>query len=165
MPALRKDFTLHPVQVYEARAAGADAVLLIVAALPDDVLLADLLALAGELGLAALVEVDDEAGLERALSAGASVVGVTNRNLRTFGEDLAIAERLAGLIPPGVVAVAESAIRSPADARRMADAGFSAVLVGEALVRAPDPEAAVRDLAAVRPSKLSVSPGPTGERR
>jgi len=162
LPVLRKDFTLDPIQVYEARAARADAVLLIVAALPDDVVLADLVALAGELGLAALVEVDDEAGLERALGAGASVVGVTNRNLRTFAEDLATAERLAGLIPPAVLSVAESAIRSPADARRMADAGFSAVLVGEALVRAPDPEAAVRDLAAVRATILEMR---TGERR
>lgn len=150
LPVLRKDFTLDPVQVHEARAAGADAVLIIVAALPDDALLADLVALAGELGLAALVEVDGEAGLERALRAGASVVGVTNRDLRTFDEDLATAERIAALMPPGVTAVAESAIRTPEDARRMAHAGFPAVLVGEALVRAADPEAAVRALAAVR---------------
>jgi indole-3-glycerol phosphate synthase len=150
LPVLRKDFTIDPLQVYEARAAGADAVLLIVAALPDDALLADLVSLAGELGLAALVEVDDEPGLERALGAGAAVVGVTNRDLRTFGEDLSTAERLAALIPSTVTSVAESAIRSPADARRMAEAGFSAVLVGEALVRADDPEAAVRAMAGVR---------------
>jgi indole-3-glycerol phosphate synthase len=149
LPVLRKDFTLDPVQLYEARAAGADAVLLITAALSDDGLLADLVALSGELGLAALVEVDDEPGLERAVAAGAAVVGVTNRDLRTFGEDLGTAERLAALMPPGVTAVAESAIRSPDDAQRMAGAGFSAVLVGEALVRATDPEAAVRQLAAV----------------
>lgn len=150
LPVLRKDFTIDPVQLYEARAAGADAVLLIVAALPDDGLLAGLAGLAADLGLAALVEVDDEPGLERALAAGATVVGVTNRNLHTFGEDLSTAERLAARMPPEVIAVAESAIRSPADAQRMADAGFSAVLVGEALVRDPDPEAAVRALAAVR---------------
>ncbi|MGH8972974.1 MAG: indole-3-glycerol phosphate synthase TrpC [Acidimicrobiia bacterium] len=147
LPVLRKDFTLDPVQVVEARAAGADAVLLIAAALPDDALLADLAAAAADLGLAALVEVDDEAGLERALGAGATLVGVTNRDLRTFGEDLTTAERLAALIPAGVVSVAESAIRTPADAERMAEAGFDAVLVGEALVKAPDPEAAVASLA------------------
>lgn len=149
VPVLRKDFTLHPVQVAEARAAGADAVLLIMAALPDDGLVADLAGAAADFGLAALVEVDDEAALERALAAGASVVGVTNRDLRTFGEDLATAERLAARIPPGVVRVAESAIRTVADARRMAEAGFDAVLVGEALVRAPDPEAAVAALSTV----------------
>ncbi len=149
LPILRKDFTLDPLQVTEARAGGADAVLLITAALPDDALLADLAAAAAGLGLAALVEVDDEAGLDRALGAGASIVGVTNRDLHTFGEDLSTAERLAARIPAGVLSVAESAIRSPADAARMAEAGFDAVLVGEALVRSPDPEAAVAALAAV----------------
>jgi indole-3-glycerol phosphate synthase len=149
VPVLRKDFTLDPLQVVEARAAGADAVLLITAALPDDALLRDLATAAAELGLAALVEVDDEAGLERALGAGATLVGVTNRDLRTFGEDLSTAEHLAARIPAGVVSVAESAIRSPADAARMAEAGFDAVLVGEALVKAADPEAAVASLAAV----------------
>jgi indole-3-glycerol phosphate synthase len=149
LPVLRKDFTVDPLQLFEARAAGADAVLLIVAALPDDTLLADLRAQASELGLAALVEADDEAGVERALAAGARIVGVTNRNLRDFGEDLSTGTRLASLIPPDVVAVAESAIRSVADAQAMADAGFSAVLVGEHLVRSPDPEAAVAALAAV----------------
>jgi indole-3-glycerol phosphate synthase len=149
LPVLRKDFTVDPLQLHEARAAGADAILLIVAALPDDALLADLVVLATELGLAALVEADDEAGVERALVAGARIVGVTNRNLRDFGEDLSTGTRLAGLIPPGVVAVAESAIRSVDDARAMAEAGFSAVLVGEHLVRSPDPEAAVAALAAV----------------
>ncbi len=151
IPVLRKDFTIHPLQVYEARAAKADAILLIVAALPDDSLLRDLHTLATELGMAALVEVDDEPGLERALKAGARVVGVTNRNLHTFSEDLSTAERLAAGMPPGAVAVAESAIRSAADAQRMADAGFSAVLVGEALVRSADPQSAVAALAAVRP--------------
>jgi indole-3-glycerol phosphate synthase len=151
LPVLRKDFTLDPLQVVEARAAGADAVLLITAALPDDAVLADLAATAAGLGLAALVEVDDEAGLERALGTGATLVGVTNRDLRTFGEDLSTAERLAARIPAGVVSVAESAIRTPADAQRMAEAGFDAVLVGEALVKAPDPESAVAALAAVFP--------------
>jgi indole-3-glycerol phosphate synthase len=150
VPVLRKDFMVDAIQLYESRAAGADAILLIVAALPDDALLADLHSLATELGLAALVEADDEAGVERAVAAGARIVGVTNRNLRDFGEDLSTGTRLAGLIPADVVAVAESAIRSVDDARAMADAGFSAVLVGEHLVRSPDPEAAVAALAAVQ---------------
>jgi indole-3-glycerol phosphate synthase len=150
VPVLRKDFTVDPIQLYEARAAGADAILLIVAALPDDALLNDLHSLATELGLAALVEADDEVGVERAVAAGARIVGVTNRNLRDFGEDLSTGTRLAGLIPADVVAVAESAIRSVDDARAMADAGFSAVLVGEHLVRSPDPKAAVAALAAVQ---------------
>jgi indole-3-glycerol phosphate synthase len=150
IPVLRKDFTVDPLQLDEARAAGADAILLIVAALPDDALLADLHTRASELGLAALVEADDEVGVERALAAGARIVGITNRNLRDFGEDLTTGSRLAGLIPSDVVAVAESAIRSVADAQAMADAGFSAVLVGEHLVRSPDPEAAVAALAAVQ---------------
>jgi len=149
LPVLRKDFTIAAVQVTEARAAGADAILLIVAALPDDGVLRSLREDAEGLGMAVLVEVDDEAGLERALAAGSTLVGVTNRDLRTFGEDLSVAERLAAGLPDGVVTVAESAIRGPGDARRMHDAGFDAVLVGEALVRAGDPEAAVRALAAM----------------
>ena len=153
LPVLRKDFTVDPLQLFEARAAGADAVLLIVAALPDDALLADLHAQAIELGLSVLVEADDEPGVERALVAGARIVGITNRNLRDFGEDLSTGTRLASLIPADVVAVAESAIRSVDDAQAMADAGFSAVLVGEHLVRSPDPEAAVAALAAVEYSR------------
>lgn len=150
LPALRKDFTVDPVQVFEARAARADAVLLVAAALPDDALLRDLREIAEGLGMAALVEVDDEAGLDRALATGATVVGVTNRDLRTFGEDLSVAERLAALVPEDVTKVAESAIRGPGDARRMAAAGFDAVLVGEHLVRAEDPQAAVHELRVAR---------------
>ena len=146
LPVLRKDFTIDETQVFEGRAIGADALLLIVAALPDDPLLADLHALTTELGLAALVEVHDEHELDRALAAGARVVGVNCRDLGTFEEDLAVAEDLAARLPPDVVAVAESAIRGPGDARRMAGAGFDAVLVGETLVRSPDPTAAVREL-------------------
>jgi indole-3-glycerol phosphate synthase len=144
VPVLRKDFTIDETQVYEARAIGADAVLLIVAALPDDELLTGLRALADELGLGALVEVHDDAELDRALSAGATVIGVNARDLGTFGEDLGVSERLSGRIPPDVVSVAESAIRVPDDARRMADAGYDAVLVGEALVRSDDPAALVQ---------------------
>ncbi|HVM41169.1 MAG TPA: indole-3-glycerol phosphate synthase TrpC [Acidimicrobiia bacterium] len=147
LPVLRKDFTIDEIQIVEARAAGADAILLIVAALPDDGVLRGLREHAESLGMAALVEVDDEAGLDRALESGATVVGVTNRDLRTFGEDLAVAERLAARIPESAVRVAESAIRGADDARRMAVAGFHAVLVGEALVKAADPTALVREMA------------------
>ncbi len=150
LPVLRKDFTIDEIQIYEARAIGADAVLLICAALPDDALLADLQALARELGMAALVETHDAAEIDRALGAAAEIVGVNSRDLATFSEDLDVAGALASRLPAGVIAVAESAIRSADDARRMADAGFDAVLVGEALVRADDPTGLVRDLAAAR---------------
>lgn len=143
LPALRKDFTLDETQVYESRAVGADAVLLIVAALPDDALLGGLRQLAEEIGIVALVEAHDEAELDRALGVGATVVGVNARDLGTFGEDLGLSERLVDRIPGEVIAVAESAIRSPADAERMADAGYDAVLVGEALVSSNDPAALV----------------------
>jgi indole-3-glycerol phosphate synthase len=149
LPVLRKDFTIDEVQVYETRAIGADAILLIVAALPDDAHLADLHALATELDLAVLVETHDEKELERALACGARIVGVNARNLGTFDEDLSVGERLAALLPADVIAVAESAIRSVEDADRMAAAGFDAVLVGEMLVKSPDVTGAVRGLAAV----------------
>jgi indole-3-glycerol phosphate synthase len=144
VPVLRKDFTIDETQVYEARAIGGDAVLLIVAALPDDELLASLRALAEEIGIVALVEVHGDAELDRALAAGATVVGVNARDLGTFGEDLGVSERLSGRIPADVVGVAESAIRTPDDARRMADAGYDAVLVGEALARSDDAVALVQ---------------------
>ena len=145
VPVLRKDFVIDAIQIDESRAIGADAVLLIVAAL-DDERLHDLHAYASELGLGVLVEAHDADEVERALAAGARIVGVNSRSLQTFGEDLGIAERLRARIPPDVVAVAESAIRNPADATRMAAAGFDAVLVGEALVRAGDPAALVAAL-------------------
>ncbi len=149
VPVLRKDFTIDEVQVYETRAMGADAILLIVAAIPDDALLADLHALAWELGLGVLVESHDAGELERALRIGARVVGVNARDLGSFVEDLGVGEQLVGELPSEVVAVAESAIRSPGDAERMARAGFDAVLVGEMLVRADDPAATVRALGSV----------------
>jgi indole-3-glycerol phosphate synthase len=149
LPALRKDFIIDETQVFESRAIGADALLLIVAALPDNAVLRDLHALTGELALTALVEVHDEAELDRALVVGAGVIGVNSRDLGTFAEDLRIADRLAQRLPASVVAVAESAIRGPDDATRAAAAGFDAVLVGEALVRSPDPAAAVAALASV----------------
>jgi indole-3-glycerol phosphate synthase len=149
LPALRKDFTVDVLQVLEARAAGADAVLLIVAALPDDGLLRELHVDATALGLAVVVEVHDEAELDRALAVNPRILGVNARNLGDFGEDLSIGEQLAKRIPDDVVAVAESAIRSVEDARRMAAAGYDAVLVGEALVRAADPTRFVHDLTAI----------------
>jgi indole-3-glycerol phosphate synthase len=149
IPVLRKDFTIDEVQVYEARAIGADAILLIVAALPDDAHLADLHALAIELGLGALVETHDAFELDRALRIGARVVGVNARDLGTFAENLGGAEQLAQRIPAHVVAVAESAIRSADDATRMAGAGYDAVLVGELLVKSDDPTATVRELASI----------------
>ncbi len=148
LPCLRKDFTIDEVQVYEARAIGADAILLIVAAIPDDVLLADLHALALDLGMGVLVEAHDAGEVERAIGVGARVVGINSRDLATFTEDLGVATELSALVPPDVVAVAESAIRSVDDARRVAEAGFDAILVGEALVRAEDPTALVRELSA-----------------
>jgi indole-3-glycerol phosphate synthase len=136
-PLLRKDFLFDPYQLYEARAAGADAALLIVAIL-GDTLLRDLLALAGELGLGTLVEVHDEAEVERALAAGAEVIGINNRDLRTFVTDLAVTARLRPLIPSEKVIVSESGISSASDARMLRDLGVDAVLVGESLMLAGD---------------------------
>lgn len=153
LPLLRKDFVLDDYQVYEARAAGADAVLLIAAILDDDAL-ARLLRLTRELGMAALVEVHDEAEVERALAAGVlpeegsatAIVGVNNRDLRSFEVDLATTQRLRPLLPPEVVVVSESGIRSRDDMARLAAWGVNAALIGEALVMAPDPAAALRAL-------------------
>jgi indole-3-glycerol phosphate synthase len=155
LPCLRKDFTIDEVQIYEARAIGADAVLLIVAAIPDDGLLADLHTLAIALGLGVLVEAHDAREVDRALNAGAHVLGINSRNLATFTEDLGVATGLSTMLPPEVIAVAESAIRTPDDARRIAAAGFDAILVGEALVRAPDPAALVREFASAPVSRRS----------
>ena len=145
LPVLRKDFTVQEADVVDARLMGADAVLLIAAALSDAELLA-CAARAGSLGLAALVEVHDEDELARALAAGAGLVGVNQRDLRTFEVDHGRACALASRIPPDVVAVAESGIRDAADARRLAEAGYDAILVGEALVRAQDRRAQLREL-------------------
>lgn len=142
LPVLRKDFTVAPGDVYEARAMGADAVLLIVAALSGTEL-AMLHQLVVSLGMDALVEVHDERELEAALGVGATLVGVNQRDLVTFQVDTARAVRLAGLMPAGVTSVAESGIDGPDAAARLADAGYNAVLVGESLVRAGDRAAAV----------------------
>jgi indole-3-glycerol phosphate synthase len=145
LPVLRKDFTVCGADVCDARIMGADAVLLIVAALSDEELVS-FLALALELSLDALVEVHDEAELGRALDSGAEIVGVNQRDLTTFSVDHERAARLVDLIPPEVVAVAESGIRGPADVGLLADLGYQAVLVGESLVRATDRRDAVRAL-------------------
>jgi indole-3-glycerol phosphate synthase len=144
-PLLRKDFVVGPYQLWEARAAGADLVLLIVAALTDTEL-ADLLRLAAELGLTALVETHNPAEVARALSVGAELIGVNNRNLKTLEVDLANFERMASLIGDRGVKVAESGILSAQDAARMRSAGADAILVGELLVRHGDPCAAVAAL-------------------
>lgn len=132
-PLLRKDFLFDPYHLYEARAAGADAVLLIAAILPDGPL-AELLALAQELGLGALVEVHDEPELERVLRTDADVIGVNNRDLRTFLTDLTVTERLRPLIPHSRVIVSESGIHTRQDAERLRALGVHAILVGEALM-------------------------------
>jgi indole-3-glycerol phosphate synthase len=145
LPALRKDFTVAPADVCDARIMGADAVLLIVAAL-DDAELAEMHALAGDVGLDALVEVHDEAELERALAVGATLVGVNQRDLVTFEVDHDRAVRVGKAMPASVVRVAESGIRTPDEAGALAAAGFDAVLVGESLVTSGDPAAAVAAL-------------------
>jgi indole-3-glycerol phosphate synthase len=145
IPVLRKDFTVDSRDVCDARCMGADAVLLIVAAL-DDAELRDLHALAGEVGLDALVEVNDEAELERALAVGATVVGVNQRDLVTFEVDTDRAVRVGAVMPEGIVRVAESGIRDAADAARLAAAGFHAVLVGESVVTSGDRASSVAAL-------------------
>jgi indole-3-glycerol phosphate synthase len=145
LPILRKDFVTDPYEVAEARACGADAVLLIVAAL-DRTQLKDLIAVARSRGLTALVEVHDEAESQAALEAGARAVGVNHRNLRDFTVDLGLTERIRALVPTEIVLVAESGIHTIEDARRMREAGADAILVGEALMRARDPSATIRDL-------------------
>jgi len=145
IPVLRKDFTLDPLHVVEARAAGADAVLLIVRIL-GDAALRELLHAATGLGMAALVEAHDAAEVERALAAGASVVGINNRDLADFATDLRRTLELIELIPREVVVVSESGIRTPADVAELGRAGVDAVLVGETLLRSPDPTQAAASL-------------------
>lgn len=154
-PLLRKDFILEPYQVYEARVYGADALLLIVAALDDD-LLHQLLDLTEQLGMEALVEVHDEAELQRALTAGATTIGVNNRNLRTFEVDVATTERLATQLPvcDRPVLVSESGIRGAADFSRLRACNADAILVGEAIVTAPNIAEKVRELSSFAANEL-----------
>ncbi|RYD44508.1 MAG: indole-3-glycerol phosphate synthase TrpC [Sphingomonadales bacterium] len=146
LPALRKDFMVDPWQVAESRAIGADAILIIVAALEDGVM-QEIEAAAVERGMDVLVEVHDEAELDRALTRLRSrLIGVNNRDLRTFDTDLGVTERLATLVPPGTLLVGESGIVSHADCERLAESGVRAFLVGESLMRQDDVTAATRAL-------------------
>ncbi|WP_040491215.1 indole-3-glycerol phosphate synthase TrpC [Ilumatobacter nonamiensis] len=145
LPVLRKDFTVSALDVVDARLMGADCVLLIAAAL-DRSELVDLHRLATEIGLDVLVEIHDEAELELALAADATLIGVNQRDLVTFQVDHERAERMAGVIPDSAVKVAESGVRGAADARRLESAGYDAVLVGETLVTSSDPAASIAQL-------------------
>ncbi len=146
LPALRKDFMIDPWQVAEARAIGADAILIIVAAL-DDGVMREIEAAAIERGMDVLVEVHDEAELDRALAQLKSrLIGVNNRDLRTFETDLGVTERLATLVPPGTLLVGESGIATHADCERLAKSGLKAFLVGESLMRQRDVTAATKTL-------------------
>ncbi|MFI4977001.1 MAG: indole-3-glycerol-phosphate synthase, partial [Caulobacterales bacterium] len=147
LPALRKEFLVDPWQVAESRALGADAILVILA-MVDDALAADLIAEAARFGLDVLVEAHDEAEMARAAALGANLIGVNNRDLRTFVTDLATTARLAPLAPAGALLVTESGIATPADAARLEAAGAHAMLVGESLMRQPDVAAAARALLA-----------------
>ena len=145
LPCLRKEFLVDPWQVAESRALGADAILVILA-MVDDALAAELMSEAARLGMDALVEVHDEVEMARAGNLGADLVGVNNRDLRTFEIDLAITERLAAAGPPGAVLVTESGIFTPEDAARLEASGASAMLVGESLMRQQDVASATRHL-------------------
>ncbi len=144
-PLLRKDFIVDEYQIAEAVAAGADAILLIVSAL-DDVELARLRGAAAQRGLAVLVEAHSEVEVARALDAGATIIGVNNRNLRTLEVDVDLSERIAARLPRDVTAVCESGLRTHADLRRFAALGYRAFLIGERFMTAPDPGAALREL-------------------
>ena len=154
LPCLRKDFVIDEFQVLEARANSADAILLIVGALPQEDLVA-LVKRAARLQLDVLCEVHDEEELGRALEAGCDLVGVNSRDLQTFKVDLDTAFRVAQMLPPGVVAVAESGIETGADIARLRSAGYNAFLIGETLMRAPAPGEALRNLLAEAASAAS----------
>jgi indole-3-glycerol phosphate synthase len=149
LPVLRKDFIIHEVQIAEASVSGADAILLIVAAL-EQARLEALYEEALRLQLDVLVEVHDEEELDRALDLGATLIGINNRNLTTFEVDLATTERLSEDVPEGVILVCESGIKTRADCQRAFDSGCNAILVGETLMRSPDVHSCVADLLAVQ---------------
>lgn len=137
LPVLRKDFTVDPYMIYEAKILGASAVLLICAIL-DREEVREGIRIADSLGLSALVEAHDEAEVEKALDAGARIVGVNNRDLRTFQVDLDNSRRLRAMVPPEILFVSESGIRTPEDIRRLRENGTDAVLIGETFMRSPD---------------------------
>lgn len=145
IPLLRKDFTIDPYQIWEARALGASAILLIARILGES-RLRELVEITRECGLAALVETHVDAEVQCAIAAGAEIIGVNARNLDTFATDFETVFRLRGRIPAGVLSVAESAIRTREDVQRAQDAGFDAILVGETLMRAHDPAAKLHEL-------------------
>lgn len=146
VPVLRKDFLIDPYQVVEARAAGADAVLVIVAAISDRGLIEELIAASKKARMTVLCEVHKEAEIETGLEAGAELIGINQRDLATFEVDAGLAARLRPRVPQEVAVIAESGITGRADVVRLEEAGLDAVLVGEALMRAPDPERAVAEL-------------------
>ena len=160
-PVLRKDFIFNPYQVYEARAAGADGILLIVAIL-NPAMLRELLEISHSLGMQCLVEVHDENELETAVEADAEIIGINNRDLHTFTTDLAVTQRLAPQVPPGKVIVSESGIFTANDLQLLSTFRVNAVLVGEAIVTAPDVAAKVRELSGQR-ERVRPHPDPLPE--
>ncbi len=146
-PVLRKDFIVDEYQIYQAKELGASAVLLIAAVLKD-IQLANFRELAESLGMSALVEAHDAEEIERAVSSGASIIGINNRDLATFTVDIGNSLRLRDRVPDGTVCVSESGISTADDVRRLRDAGFDAVLVGEAFMRSPDKGALLREMTA-----------------
>ena len=153
IPLLRKDFTVHECQIYEAIISGADAILLIVACLDDD-LLKHLYETAKDFQLDVLVEVHDLPEMERALDLGADLIGINNRNLKTFTTDLTTTETLADEVPADVILVSESGLKSPEDAQQVLDYGANAVLIGEALMRADNPSREIEKYLALEASVL-----------
>ncbi len=149
IPVLRKDFMVDPIQIVEARAAGADAILIIMAAV-DNALAEDLHAAADEYGMSVLLEAHDEAELVRALGLPSPLMGVNNRDLRYFTTDLGVTERLSDMVPPGRLLISESGVKTPADISRLRACGARGFLIGESLMRAENPVESVRSLTTAR---------------